>query len=362
MSRKFRDVPVITVTGDVFYVPIPDSLKLAGDVKRALVNHDDELAKSIELVVLKRDNSVHPISDDADQVPMEDMNYLGIRPKKDASGSYAARALAIARNLSEAQKKGIEPQEFATGGRGTARRRRSHSRRRSPSASEPPRAPRHSRKVGKFRPAKYETPKATDRVRVFDILDNGGTPFRVRIFRDTLQVWELPETRFENDGSETALGPTKLVLTTKFQRLFLGASGSHAGVNILAHVSGSKYVYVGRNLISFQTLPGDSIEKFMVEVGNSAVPYGVAIGRKFVYCPGDEPHIAVALTEDVARRLAASKTPSEMWSVVDDMERARDPAVTKFKGKILREGPFWKGKYAKSRSVYLVDQFRSKRG
>jgi len=57
----------------------------------------------------------------------------------------------------------------------------------------------------------------------------------------------------------------------------------HGGSAVLLRVAASEYVFIGERVIRFKTAAGDSILRFVSDMGRSAVPYPYAVGRRRVY-------------------------------------------------------------------------------
>jgi hypothetical protein len=87
----------------------------------------------------------------------------------------------------------------------------------------------------------------------------------------------------------------KLVDKFKHKKVFIGKSiknerttfsGGYGkyfdGNSILLNLSKNKYVYIGESIYSFET-KNDKILEYHSPVGNSDVPYPVAVGEKYVY-------------------------------------------------------------------------------
>jgi hypothetical protein len=132
----------------------------------------------------------------------------------------------------------------------------------------------------------------------YDIHDNGGCPFRVRvrgpwldIFRDPLDYEAPPEeddtSDYEAPPVEQRRAPDHSVL---YKQLFIGKSpatrmtrysGGHGpefdGNTILYSVPGSdrEYAHIGRDLAKFRTHA--SVVEFVSPVGNNDVPYPYAV-------------------------------------------------------------------------------------
>lgn len=115
----------------------------------------------------------------------------------------------------------------------------------------------------------------------YNIYDNGGIPFIVKIKSPTLI------DVYSNVNTET---PYKL-FTIRYNKLFIGDNllqdshsakkGKYAGNSILVETGKNQYLYIGSEIYSFTTK--DKILKFYSPLGNSAVPYPYAVGEELTY-------------------------------------------------------------------------------
>ena len=121
--------------------------------------------------------------------------------------------------------------------------------------------------------------------KTYSIHDNGGTPFKVVISGKKVSIYEQPN--WKDWESETGKEYTKLIKTfSNVKKIFIGKDRklgkNFDGNSILLQLSKNKYVYIGSWIYEFVT-KDDSIVAYFSKVGNSDVPYPVALGEKNVY-------------------------------------------------------------------------------
>lgn len=121
----------------------------------------------------------------------------------------------------------------------------------------------------------------------YEIHDNGGRPFLVEDHGGKVTVY-----RQEFDEATETYSVGKKVLESAYKKLFVGTdplkaspywSPKFRGNSLLLHVAGTKYIFIGAQIYSFQTLGGEAIRAFYSPVGNSDVPYPYAVGEKNTY-------------------------------------------------------------------------------
>lgn len=112
-------------------------------------------------------------------------------------------------------------------------------------------------------------------------LDNGGTPFMV-------------ESNEFKDNEKIVTVYKQFNRYRKVKELFDGNSDGKGDVNscVLLRIGRNKYLFIGTEIYKFET--DDKIEKFYALIGNSAVPYPVAVGKKNAYFMLDR----VSVTKD----------------------------------------------------------------
>jgi hypothetical protein len=106
----------------------------------------------------------------------------------------------------------------------------------------------------------------------FTIHDNGARPFRVRISGSDVRI-------YKRGGAE---GPyTELVASFRARRVYVGGHGASRGHTILFARGGGAFVFASECVYSF--VPTDEIRSFYSTLGNSDVPYAVAVGTDYIY-------------------------------------------------------------------------------
>lgn len=119
-------------------------------------------------------------------------------------------------------------------------------------------------------------------------MDNGGLPFiinhepkydRVTIFKDILTFNDVKKV-FTGDDKEGDKNATFLINTKD-----------------------NEYVQVGNiGIFQFETADNDKIEEYVSPIGNSAVPYPYAIGKKYIYFMLDDVYVDKKEFEDIAKK------------------------------------------------------------
>jgi hypothetical protein len=141
----------------------------------------------------------------------------------------------------------------------------------------------------KFRLVKQELPEHSKDT-MYPIHDNGGVPFVVYVSKNNnrVSVYRRPKMGylFPEDWSKNFLENlgyyTELVAEyNKPVNVLIGQDISDNGNSIVVQISPRKYFYIGHNIYSFVTT--DKIDTYFSTIGNSDVPYPVALSRKNVY-------------------------------------------------------------------------------
>lgn len=120
-----------------------------------------------------------------------------------------------------------------------------------------------------------------NKLKKYQIHDNGSIPFNVEILGKLVTVFENKEYS------------QKKLFTTKADTIFIGKksptggydglSSSKAVGNSILLKTGNKYVYIGSKIYEFTPIKGDEIIKYYSDIGNSDVPYPYAIGKTHIY-------------------------------------------------------------------------------
>ena len=138
--------------------------------------------------------------------------------------------------------------------------------------------------VGTARRTLRTTTRKAQKGSLYDIHDNGGTPFTVKVSKTKVEVFASEN---DSDSDDTNGRPnTVLVLTLKSpEKVFIGKDGANGrkfdGNSILVREARDSYVYIGSEVYRFRTK--DGIERYVSPVGNSDVPYPYAVGRDYTY-------------------------------------------------------------------------------
>jgi len=122
------------------------------------------------------------------------------------------------------------------------------------------------------------------------IHDNGGRPFKVVINGKNLDIFTFDKDLKEEFGEDNVDYDTLVKSYKNLKKIFIPKgiddrgnkwSGGN-GNTILAHISGHKYLLIGSSIYEFETKK-ENILEFHSQVGNSDVPYPLAVGENNVY-------------------------------------------------------------------------------
>lgn len=129
--------------------------------------------------------------------------------------------------------------------------------------------------------------KSNSKSKTYEIHDNYGRPFKVKIYSDHIKIYEL-----DHESKKTKYLPFMGI--SEYEKVFIGKSplnemtefsGGHGsdfdGNTILIKLSAHEYIFVGGKICQFKT--ADEIVEYMSHVGNSDVPYPYAVGKNKTY-------------------------------------------------------------------------------
>ena len=197
------------------------------------------------------------------------------------------------------------------------------------------------------------------------IHDNGDRPFRVEIEGTKVSIFKNMDTFTMKEGKFIEISkPEKHLFDFKADEILIGKKSPKGGYDglkpkeaegnsILLRV-GPKYVMIGSTIYEFQSIKGDTIEKFYSDIGNSDVPYPYAIGKEYVYILLED-HVAVEkgffdMKKPIYQQYyeAASYIPmclkgAQKSDLCKDRDAAKErvaqlkEAVKKFKVKVLQK-------------------------
>lgn len=107
--------------------------------------------------------------------------------------------------------------------------------------------------------------------KVYYTLDNGLRPYKVVDAKNKVLVYK----KNRDDYS--------FLKEFLYKKIFIGSGkkNSQKGNSILVLLNNGKYLFIGHTIYTFKTK--DTIEKYFSIVGNSEVPYPIALGKENVY-------------------------------------------------------------------------------
>ena len=103
------------------------------------------------------------------------------------------------------------------------------------------------------------------------------------------------------------------LMDVKYEQLFLGDNGMNdaywrvfeRGNNILFQTGKGKYLFVGKGILSFSAMNGDTIRRFYSPMGGNYDSFPYAVGDKYVYLLNDKKCALISefdMTKDVIRQ------------------------------------------------------------
>jgi hypothetical protein len=118
------------------------------------------------------------------------------------------------------------------------------------------------------------------------IFDNGGRPFKVVIKGKGLDIFTYNDTGEDINYDDY---PILIKSYRNLKKIFVPKGiddrgdpwSGGKGNTILAHISGNKYLFIGPWIYEFETK--GKIVEYHSQVGNSGVPYPLAVGENNVY-------------------------------------------------------------------------------
>lgn len=139
-----------------------------------------------------------------------------------------------------------------------------------------------------------QTKKAPKGSKAYFVHDNGAQPYKVQVSGNTVEIYK-GEYRRKLDNTRAidyeTMDYDKLVKRLTVKEVHVGKSpcipnadlcgAAAVGNSILLHVSGKKYMHIGRHIFEFTM--DDDFDAYYSIVGNNDVPYPVLLGTKYVY-------------------------------------------------------------------------------
>ena len=119
------------------------------------------------------------------------------------------------------------------------------------------------------------------------IFDNGGRPYKVVTKGNDLDIFTYDDSVEDVNYDDY---PILIKSYRKLKKIFIPKGiddrgnpwSGGKGNTILAQISGNKYLFIGPWIYEFET-KGENIVEYHSQVGNSGVPYPLAVGENNVY-------------------------------------------------------------------------------
>lgn len=153
------------------------------------------------------------------------------------------------------------------------------------------------------------------------IFDNGGRPYKVVIKGKGLDIYT-----YDNSVEDINYDDYPILIKSykKLKKIFIPkgiddrgkAWSGGKGNTILAQISGNKYLFIGPWIYEFET-KNEKIIEYHSQVGNSGVPYPLAIGENNVYfliAKGEEGYLSKEYFEEFPKEYSwAIDGYSRLW-------------------------------------------------
>ena len=153
------------------------------------------------------------------------------------------------------------------------------------------------------------------------IFDNGGRPYKVVIKGKGLDIYTYDDSVEDINYDDY---PILIKSYKKLKKRFIPkgiddrgkAWSGGKGNTILAQISGNKYLFIGPWIYEFET-KNEKIIDYHSQVGNSGVPYPLAIGENNVYfliAKGEEGYLSKEYFEEFPKEYSwAIDGYSRLW-------------------------------------------------
>ena len=152
------------------------------------------------------------------------------------------------------------------------------------------------------------------------IFDNGGRPFKVVIKGKGLDIFTYNDTDEDINYDDY---PILIKSYRNLKKIFVPKGiddrgdpwSGGKGNTILAHISGNRYLFIGPWIYEFETK--GKILEYHSQVGNSGVPYPLAVGENNVYfliAKGEEGYLSKEYFEEFPKEYSwAIDGYSRLW-------------------------------------------------
>lgn len=159
----------------------------------------------------------------------------------------------------------------------------------------------------------------------FKTLDNGGTPFMVDVDKQAVIFKQAHSYEFEDffDGSQ---------------------EGGDPNAALLFKIEGTRYLFVGESIYEFDA--PQPIEKFFAKIGNSAVPYPVALTQDEALFMLDKQYVS---RDEFSEGIDWADAYGEFYELDDDLKKDFEN-VEEIESRVLAE----------SRGSFLLEKKKPK--
>ena len=153
---------------------------------------------------------------------------------------------------------------------------------------------------------------------IYEINDNATSPFVVFDYGGgNASIYNNRFNEITNRGELKGK-----LMDVKYEQLFLGDNGMNdpywrvfeRGNNILFQTGKGKYLFVGKGILSFSAMNGDTIRRFYSPMGGNYDSFPYAVGDKYVYLLNDKKCALISefdMTKDVIRQYYCYETGGE---------------------------------------------------
>jgi hypothetical protein len=151
---------------------------------------------------------------------------------------------------------------------------------------------------------------------IYEINDNAACPFVVVDYGGGRA--SIYNNRF---NEVTNRGELKgKLMDVKYEQLFLGEKNDsywrafEKGNNILMQTGKGKYLFIGKGILSFSSMKGDTIRRFYSPMGGNYDSFPCAIGDKYVYLLNEKKYAPIGefdMTKDVMKQYYCYETGGE---------------------------------------------------
>jgi hypothetical protein len=153
---------------------------------------------------------------------------------------------------------------------------------------------------------------------IYEINDNATCPFVVFDYGGgRASIYSNQFNELTNRGELKGK-----LMDVKYEQLFLGEKNDpywrafEKGNNILMQTGKGKYLFIGKGILSFSAMKGDTIRRFYSPMGGNYDSFPYAVGDKYVYLLNEKKYAPIsefdmAMTADVIRQYYCYETGAE---------------------------------------------------